>query len=112
MDKKRKFFYAFIIGSFVFSVIGVLSDTKNLVLKKQSVHSSAHPVEILPPCYLKEKGDANCDNLVNQEDLTIYNQELVILKKGNNGSYEIKCDFNQDGKVDQQDLAILKDNIL
>lgn len=59
----------------------------------------------LPYCYLKSKGDANCDNYINIVDFQIWSTDFVNALKGivNNQS-----DFNNDGVITIVDFNIWK----
>ena len=59
----------------------------------------------LPYCYLKEKGDSNCDNKVNILDYEIWRTEFLEILKGIQLITK-PSDFNKDGKTDIVDINI------
>ena len=61
-----------------------------------------------PYCYLKTKGDADCDNKITLLDFNIWNREFV---DGTNGIATGKVsDFNRDGIISIVDFNIWKTN--
>lgn len=55
-------------------------------------------------CSLKRCGDANCDGKINIQDLMIWMNERNSNRK--------TADFNNDGRVDSKDYAILKNSLI
>lgn len=75
-----------------------------LLLFSVPVHAVTQPIQ---NCELQNRGDANCNNVVDSEDngfwVTAYLQNLIPTG--------IKPDFNRDGKISLIDLEILIRNL-
>lgn len=74
--------------------------------------SSPTPTPPLPQArceLLKQKGDANCDRWVNQEDYLIWINNTCI-PNSRQRCMDLRADFNKDQQVDFEDYKILKGN--
>ena len=61
----------------------------------------------LPYCYLKSKGDGNCDNIINISDYELWRTEFVGMLRGVS-IINKPSDFNKDGLIDIVDFNIWK----
>lgn len=75
----------------------------------QTTLPTAIPTIAVASCSLKNKGDANCDDIINLLDYEVWRTELISELKG---TATIKLsDFNEDGAITIVDFNIWKSNL-
>lgn len=63
-------------------------------------------------CAKKQSGDANCDNLIDLVDFSLFREEYLAFLDGEQGIMNAQCDFNKDQQVDLLDFEIFRSGYL